>query len=47
MPKMRMVMYCDIADAGPDEPWLEKFVESVKSRHMVTHRDTVVPYITG
>jgi hypothetical protein len=31
MPKMRMVMYCEIADAGPDEPWLEKFVESFGS----------------
>jgi hypothetical protein len=31
MPKVRMVMYCEIADAGPDEPWLEKFVESFGS----------------
>jgi hypothetical protein len=31
MPKMRMVMYCEIADAGPDEPWLEKFVGSFGS----------------
>jgi hypothetical protein len=31
MPKVRMVMYCEIPDAGPDEPWLEKFVESFGS----------------
>jgi hypothetical protein len=31
MPKMRMVMYFEVADAGPDEPWLEKFVDSFGS----------------
>jgi hypothetical protein len=31
MPKLRLVMYCEVEDAGPDEPWRERFLESFGS----------------
>jgi hypothetical protein len=31
MPKLRLVMYCEVEDAGPDAPWREKFLDSFGS----------------